>query len=137
MIDSESELKEQIKACGTWPFIVQEFIEESYGKDLRMYIVGDKIIGAIKRENTSGDFRANVELGGKASAYNYSEKEAKLALKTKKELKLDFCGVDILFGKDNEPILCEVNSNAYFVSFNKALNVNVADYILSYINDTV
>ena len=56
-----------------------------------------------------------------------------MALNAKKALELDFCGVDLLFGKDDEPLLCEVNSNAYFVSFNKTLGLNVADSILDYI----
>ena len=137
MINSEQELRDRISKCGTWPFIIQEFIKESFGNDLRIYLVGDKIIGAMKRENKSGDFRANVELGGEASEYTINDAEANLAHKVKKELKLDFCGVDILFGKDNEPILCEVNSNAYFVSFNKVLKLDVSEYILSYIKNTI
>lgn len=136
LINNKSELINRIKACDVWPFIVQEFIEESFGKDLRVYIVGDKIVGAIKRENKSGDFRANVMRGGIASAYSLSEAEKELALKAKNALKLDFCGVDILFGKNNVPILCEVNSNAYFVGLNSELKINVADYIFKYIIGT-
>lgn len=136
LINNKSELVNRIKACDVWPFIVQEFIEESFGKDLRVYIVGDKIVGAIKRENKSGDFRANVMRGGIASAYSLSEAEKELAFKAKNALKLDFCGVDILFGKNNVPILCEVNSNAYFVGLNRELKINVADYIFKYIMGT-
>lgn len=133
LINSKNELVEKIRNAGNFPFIMQEYIKESYGKDLRVYVVGDKIIGAIKRENINGDFRANIEIGGKAYKYDLNSEERDMALKVAKHLKLDFCGVDILFGKDNTPILCEVNSNAYFLGMNNSLNIKVEDEIIKYI----
>ena len=133
LINSKNELVEKIRNAGNFPFIMQEYIKESYGKDLRVYVVGDKIVGAIKRENINGDFRANIEIGGKAYKYDLNSEERDMALKVAKHLKLDFCGVDILFGKDNTPILCEVNSNAYFLGMNNSLNIKVEDEIIKYI----
>ena len=133
LINSKNELVEKIRNAGNFPFIMQEYIKESYGKDLRVYVVGDKIVGAIKRENINGDFRANIEIGGKAYKYDLNSEEKDMALKVAKHLKLDFCGVDILFGKDNTPILCEVNSNAYFLGMNNSLNIKVEDEIIKYI----
>ncbi|MBR1844711.1 MAG: RimK family alpha-L-glutamate ligase [Lachnospiraceae bacterium] len=133
LINEVEDLKLRIKKCDVWPFIIQEYIKESFGRDLRIYIVGDKVIGSIKRENKTGDFRANIELGGVATPYTPDARQVEMALNAKKALELDFCGVDLLFGKDDEPLLCEVNSNAYFVSFNKTLGLNVADSILDYI----
>ncbi len=137
LVNNKKELLDRISKSGTWPFIVQEFIESSFGKDLRLYVVGDKVVGSIKRENTSGDFRANIELGGVASKYIPSEYEKNIALKAKEVLNLDFCGVDILFGEGEKRYLCEVNSNAYFVGLNKVLEINVAEYIFEYIKKNI
>ena len=133
LINSKEELIDRIKKCDVWPFVIQEFIKESKGRDLRIYVVGDKVVGAMKRENKNGDFRANIEIGGIASKYEANELERDLALKVAKELRLSFCGVDILFGKGDDRILCEVNSNAYFTKFNEILGINVADLILDHI----
>ena len=133
LINSKEELIDRIKKCDVWPFVIQEFIKESKGRDLRIYVVGDKVVGAMKRENKNGDFRANIEIGGVASKYEANELEKELALKVAKELKLSFCGVDILFGEGDDRMLCEVNSNAYFTKFNEILGINVADLIFDHI----
>lgn len=133
LVNNKTELIEHIKQIDGRPFIMQEFIKSSFGKDLRVYVVGDKIIGAMLRENKNGDFRANIEIGGIGKIYNLNKSQEKMALDVVKELNLSFAGVDLLFGENNEPILCEVNSNAYFTHFNKILNTNVADYIFDYI----
>ena len=133
LINSKEELIDRMKKCDVWPFVIQEFIKESKGRDLRIYVVGDKVVGAMKRENKNGDFRANIEIGGVASKYEANKLEKELALKVAKELKLNFCGVDILFGEGDDRILCEVNSNAYFTKFNEILGINVADLILDHI----
>lgn len=133
LVNNKTELIEHIKQIDGRPFIMQEFIKSSFGKDLRVYVVGDKIIGAMLRENKNGDFRANIEIGGIGKIYNLNQSQEKMALDVVKELNLSFAGVDLLFGENNEPILCEVNSNAYFTHFNKILNTNVADYIFDYI----
>lgn len=137
LINSKEELIDRIKKCDIWPFVIQEFIKESKGRDLRIYVVGDIVVGAMKRENKNGDFRANIEIGGIASKYEANELEKDLALKVAKELKLNFCGVDILFGEGNDRILCEVNSNAYFTKFNEILEINVADLIFDHILDNI
>lgn len=133
LINSKEELIDRIKKCDVWPFVIQEFIKESSGRDLRIYVVGDRVVGAMKRENKNGDFRANIEIGGIACKYEANKLEKELALKVAKELKLNFCGVDILFGEGDDRILCEVNSNAYFTKFNEILGINVADLILDHI----
>ena len=137
LVNNEMELIDRIKACDKSPFEMQEFIETSFGRDLRIYIVGNEVIGGMLRTNTSGDFRANIEIGGKGQRYDLNKTHIDLAKKVMSVLKLDFAGIDILFGKNNNDLLCEVNSNAYFISFNKALNVNVADYIIKYIKEKI
>lgn len=133
LVSSKSEFIKKIKDTGTWPYIMQEFVASSFGKDLRLYVVGDTVIASMKRENTIGDFRANIEVGSKGTAYDPSIEQKKLALKVVKELGLSFGGIDILFGKDEEPVFCEANSNAYFNEINKVANIRVEDYIFDYI----
>ena len=133
LVNSKSELIEKIKNVDTWPYIMQEFVTSSFGKDLRIYVVGDSVVASMKRENISGDFRANIEVGSRGTIYNPSDEQKKLVKKVVKELGLSFGGIDLLFGKDNEPIFCEANSNAYFNEINKVTNVKVEDYIFDYI----
>ena len=137
LINDKNELIDRIKKSDTWPFEMQELVKSSFGKDIRVYVVGNEIVGGMKRINKNGDFRANLEIGGVSEKCNLNDRQAKMALTVVSELKLDFAGVDILFGENEEPVLCEVNSNAFFIGFNKTLNLNVADYIFKHILKTL
>lgn len=137
LVNNRQELIDKIKTSDKCPFEIQEFIKTSFGKDIRVYIVGDTVIGGMLRQNDNGDFRANIEIGGKASKYELNKVHIDIAKKVVKLLNLDFAGIDILFGENDEPILCEVNSNAYFNNFNKVFNINVADYIFKYIKNNL
>ena len=95
-------------------------------------MVGDKVVTAMERINQD-DFRANITNGGSMKKYEPTKEQCEMAINVCRELKLDFAGVDIMFGKDNEPILCEVNSNAHFKNIFDCTGVNVADFILQYI----
>ena len=123
---------EKIKSIGHCDFIMQEYIESSKGRDIRIHVVGDKIVTAMERINEN-DFRANITNGGKMKKYTPTEEQSNMALQVCRELKLDFAGVDIMFGKEGEPIFCEVNSNAHFKNIYDCTGVNVAEYILEYI----
>lgn len=113
-------------------FIMQENIKSSYGKDIRVNIIGDKVIGAMLRESDK-DFRANISQGGKGKLINLTIEQEELALKAHKVLGLDFSGVDLLFGENNKPILCEVNSNLNFLSFEELWRKSFGAEILKYI----
>ncbi|GAA0762872.1 RimK family alpha-L-glutamate ligase [Clostridium sartagoforme] len=113
-------------------FIMQENIKSSYGKDIRVNIIGDKVIGAMLRESDK-DFRANISQGGKGKLINLTIEQEELALKAHKVLGLDFSGVDLLFGENNKPILCEVNSNLNFLSFEELWGKSFGAEILKYI----
>lgn len=110
--------------------IAQQYIASSFARDIRAYIVGDKVAAAMLRHNESGDFRANVAQGGKADAYTLSEAQAALAVKTAQLLGCTFAGVDLLFGENGEMTVCEVNSNAHFAGISAATGVNIADKIM-------
>lgn len=110
--------------------IAQQYIASSFARDIRAYVVGDKVAAAMLRHNESGDFRANVAQGGKADAYTLSEAQAALAVKTAQLLGCTFAGVDLLFGENGEMTVCEVNSNAHFAGISAATGVNIADKIM-------
>lgn len=110
--------------------IAQQYIASSFARDIRAYVVGDKVAAAMLRHNESGDFRANVAQGGKADAYMLSEAQAALAVKTAQILGCTFAGVDLLFGENGEMTVCEVNSNAHFAGISAATGVNIADKII-------
>ncbi len=123
---------EVTNGLGNRGFILQENIKSSKGRDLRISIVGEQVIGAMLRENKE-DFRANITLGGTATMYDANDAVLELALKAHKALGLYFSGVDILFGEDNMPMLCEVNSNPNFLSFEKISGINFAQKIAEFI----
>lgn len=117
--------------------VLQEFIAESAGKDLRVYVVGGKAVACAERINKN-DFRSNVQSGGIMRAVDLNnmgelEEYAVLAEKTANLLGCCFAGVDILFS-NNGPMLCEVNSNAHFTALSQATGVDVAKKIAEYYN---
>ena len=127
-----SELLEITKAHEKTPLIFQELIKESFGRDVRMNVVGHKFRAAMLRESRDGDFRSNVTLGGSGTSYSPTEAEIELAEEASRRLGLDFAGIDILFGKDG-PLLCEVNSNAHFKSTYDCTGVDLASLIAEHI----
>lgn len=114
------------------PHIYQEFIASSKGRDVRLNVVGGKVVAAMERVSTS-DFRANIARGSEAHAFNAPESFINLANRICHLLRIDFAGVDLLFGEHQEPILCEVNSNAHIKGTLSCTGVNVAEHIMAYI----
>ena len=125
------EAEKIISQIGYHDFLMQEFIASSKGKDIRINVVGDKVIASMLRENKN-DFRSNISNGGTGVNFAPEQDYIDLAIKATKSLGLDFAGVDVMFGKDG-PIICEVNSNPQFASTLQATGINLADYIADYI----
>ncbi len=136
LINDKNELVEYVKKYKHDSFIFQKYIKESYGKDLRIILVGNKVVGTMLRKNDN-DFRSNIGFGGKGYKFVPEQKYLDIAIKASKVLKLDYCGIDVLFGENNEPILCEVNSNAFFEEFENVNNINVAKIYAEYIINLV
>lgn len=130
---NREELIEITRKIGGKPMLFQEFIESSRGRDLRLQVVGDKVIASMYRYSDQGDFRANITSGGKMKPYTPTKEQEELALLCCKTMGLDFAGVDLLFGDNGETLVCEVNSNAHFKNIYECTGVNVADAILEYI----
>lgn len=136
LVHNYYEAVDKIKQMGHCNFIMQEFVESSKGRDVRIHVVGDKVVTAMERTNED-DFRANITNGGKMKPYEPTEEQCKMALDVCNTLHLDFAGVDIMFGKEGEPILCEVNSNAHFKNIYDCTGVNVAEHIMDYILEEI
>ncbi|MBQ9832905.1 MAG: RimK family alpha-L-glutamate ligase [Clostridia bacterium] len=134
LVQTKTELERLIKGK-TVPMIFQEFIKTSFARDVRIYVVGGRVIASMLRKNTDGDFRANVGNGGKVFPYEPSLKEKELAVCVCEKLGLTFGGVDILFGENDAPLLCEVNSNAHFKGILDCTGVNAADEIIKFISE--
>ena len=127
------EAREILARIGGKRAIFQEFAASSAGRDVRINVVGGRVIAAMDRWSEHGDFRANISNGGSMRAHVPTREEAALAVRAAELLGLDFCGVDILFGESGEPLLCEVNSNAHFKSIYDCTGVNAADEIIAHI----
>jgi RimK family alpha-L-glutamate ligase len=133
LVENPSQMRETVKRMGLKPMIFQKYIKSSHGRDMRVYVVGGKIAAAMTRKSPDGDFRSNVTNGGAAESVIPPPAYAEMALTACKKLELDFGGVDILFGENNEPILCEVNSNAHFKALCECSGVNIAREIITHI----
>ncbi len=132
LANSSDEAKSILKRIEGKDCIAQEFVATSRGRDIRAYVVGDRVVAAMERYNAD-DFRSNITNGGLAKAHKMSAEQEALAVKAAKGLGLDFAGVDILFGEGDEPILCEVNSNAQFRGLLDATGINITDALFEHI----
>ncbi len=158
---TEEEVLSYTKKLEGIPFLYQKYVENSTGRDVRLQVVGDRVVAGMYRYSEHGDFRANLSNGGSMRPYEASEREQALAVRAVKALGLDFAGVDLLFsgmesgglgqasgtgrterqafshdrtaGREEADMLCEVNSNAHFKNIYTCTGVNTADCIMEYI----
>ncbi|WP_299556722.1 30S ribosomal protein S6--L-glutamate ligase [Seonamhaeicola sp.] len=112
--------------------LVQEYIAEAKGADLRALVVDGHVVGAMKRQGREGEFRSNLHRGGSAEIVRLSEAEIKVAMKASRALKLPVCGVDML-QSSRGPLLLEVNSTPGLEGIEKATGKNIARSIITYI----
>ena len=112
--------------------IVQEFIKEAKGADLRALVVDGQVVGAMKRQGKEGEFRSNLHRGGSANIVKLDVDELKLAMNAAKVLKLPVCGVDML-QSSRGPLLLEVNSTPGLEGIEAATGRNIAKAIISFI----
>ena len=134
-IDNFAQLEEISEELKCTPHLFQQFVAESAGRDIRVICIGGRAVAAMKRE-AKDNFRSNIELGGTGTPYAIDEELRNLTEKVANLLKLDFCGIDVLFGKDGY-LLCEVNSNAFFGGIERATGVNVAGIYAKHIVETM
>ncbi len=120
LLEIESKLQSQAR-------LYQEFISSSKGFDDRLIVIGGRFFCGYRRRSLNGDFRSNIAQGGVGEAHEMSAEQIAIAEKAAQILGLDYCGIDLLDSGDPEkPILCEVNSNAFFRGAEEVTRKNVA-----------
>lgn len=115
-------------------FIVQEYVEESAGTDIRAFVVNGKVVASMMRQSLDDDFRSNLHQGGEGVAVKLTEEERKTAQRAAKAMGLPICGVDMM-RSNRGPLVLEVNSSPGF-GIEKVTGHNVADKIIEYIEQT-
>lgn len=113
-------------------FLMQEYIATSRGRDVRVNVVGSQVVSAMLRYNDH-DFRSNLSNGGKMKPIALTPQQEQLAVRACQTIGLDYAGVDLLFGKEEEPIVCEVNSNPHFKSSYVCTGIDMSEKIMEYI----
>ena len=135
-----AETKKQLKQLLTmaeltkpgYNIIIQEFIKDTWGKDLRVLVVNNKVVGCMMRQATDDDFRANISRGGEGIPYEVNEQIESLSVESSIALNLDISGVDLLFDNGGYKI-CEVNSNPGFEGMEQFTKKNIAGEIVQFI----
>jgi len=112
--------------------IVQEFIEEAQGADIRAFVVDGVVVGAMKRQAKKGEFRSNLHRGGTAEVIDLTEEEENAALKAARVMGLGICGVDML-QSNHGPLILEVNSSPGLEGIERATGKNIAKSIIRYV----
>ena len=125
LANTKEELVELYSKYCREPLQFQEYISSSYGKSMRVLVIDEKVVGGFIRYNPS-DFRSNWFKTATSKKAENCSNFFDFAQKIANYLHIEYAGIDLLFGEDNEPILCEINSNAFFEEFEKITEINVA-----------
>lgn len=121
--------KDYFKSQSAMNFLIQEFIEESAGKDIRIFVLKGKVLASMERQAQPGEFRSNVELGATARTVEVAKTVKTLAIQAVEALGLDCAGVDIIQSKRG-PLVLEVNANAGFKALEEVSGVKVAEALI-------
>lgn len=116
--------------------LVQEFVKEAKGADIRVFVVDGEIVGAMRRQGVKGDFRSNLHRGGTATALELSDEERSIAIRSAQKLGLGIAGVDML-QSNRGPLVLEVNSSPGLEGIEKATGVDIASKICEYVERSV
>lgn len=116
--------------------LVQQFIKEAAGADIRALVVGGKVIAAMRRQGAPGDFRSNLHRGGSAEMIKLAPSERSTAVRAAKAMGLNVAGVDMVQSEEG-PMVLEVNSSPGLEGIEKASNIDIADQIVDNIEDNV
>ena len=125
LIQNFAELTKIAEEYKLFPHLYQKYIAAKRGEDTRVLVIGGKAVAAMRRRN-DGDFRSNIELGGRGYPAEITKSYREISERAGRLLSLDYCGIDLLEGEDGRPIVCEVNSNAFFNEAEKVTGVNIA-----------
>ena len=134
--DDQNQLLEIMKKVKTKPHLFQEYLPYQKGVDVRVIVIGGRAVAAMERRN-EGDFRSNIAVGGTGKKIKLFSAFQETAEACAEILGLDYCGVDLLYGKRGEPYVCEVNSNAFFGGIEEVTGVNVAGIYADHVIKTM
>jgi len=112
--------------------LVQEYIKEAGGADIRCFVIGDKVVAAMKRQGAEGEFRSNIHRGGSASLIKITPEERSTAVRAAKTMGLNVCGVDIL-RSNHGAVVMEVNSSPGLEGIESATGKDVAGMVVNFI----
>lgn len=118
------------------PVLIQEFIAEAKGEDIRAYVVGEKVVAAMKRSSNGMDFRSNVHRGGSATAIKLTQEEQDIAISCAQSLGLHVAGIDLIRSKKG-PLVIEANSSAGLEGIEGATKINIAGEIIKCLEKNV
>ena len=118
------------------PMLAQEFIAQAKGKDLRCFVIGDRVVATMQRQSPENDFRANCHLGGKATVIDVPESVKQLAVQATKTIGLDVAGVDLIQSERGYLVL-EVNASPGLEMIEKTSGIDIADRILAYFESKI
>lgn len=136
LVHGMPELKKIAQESLYQPHCYQQYIASSAGRDIRVVVVGGKTVAAMERVAQAGEFRSNIELGGTGRRIELEEDYQRTAELVAQKLELDYCGVDLLETEEG-PVVCEVNSNAFFEGLEKTTGYNVAAAYAEHIVETM
>lgn len=138
LVDSEKAAKSVLDAFYGMEvnLLVQEYIEEAGGADIRAFVVNGEVVGAMKRQGAEGDFRSNLHQGGSATAYKLNRKEKATAIAAAKAMGLGVCGVDMI-PSSRGPLVMEVNSSPGLEGIEKSTGIDIAGKIMDFIESNV
>ena len=119
------------KQGGANIILLQEYVRESKGKDIRIFVIDNEVVGGMMRLAQKGEFRSNIKLGGDGEKIELTQKEKDVAIKAAKALKLEIAGVDIVRGKKG-PLVLEVNANPGFKKLEEVTGIDIARKIIEY-----
>ena len=132
--ETENAAKSMIQAFGglNADILVQEFIKEAKGEDIRALVIGNRVVAAMKRTGAEGDFRSNLHRGGQAVQIKITPEERATAVKAAKVLGLNVAGVDML-RSNRGPVVMEVNSSPGLEGIEKATGKDIAGMIIQFL----
>lgn len=134
--DNRDELLIRMEKVKLKSHLFQKMISSSRGRDVRIIVIGGKALCGMRRTSKT-DFRSNIELGGVAEPIELPGSFIEISERVADILDLDYCGIDLLYGENDEPIVCEVNSNAFFGAMESVTGVNVAASYAKYMYETI
>lgn len=136
LIETEKDFFEKVDALRGVDYVFQQFIATSRGRDIRVNIVGGEVVAAMHRSSQT-DFRANITNGGVATVIELTKEQQTIAIRAAEAVGAEFAGVDLLFGENEQPLVCEVNAAAHIRNIYTVTGINVADRMIAYILRTL